>query len=319
MIRAMSIGLLLALAVATVSQAQTSYRQPTSAGQVPAMPASTSLSYGEWFSEPGAPSVAYKLQEPAASAESGQGGGGAGGGGGDTTKESQNPIANLVSLPIQNNWDFGLGPDELTQYVGLVQPVIPLKVNDRWNLITRPILPLINSPDGSVGREHGLGDMQWQNFFVPVPDQPSPITWGIGPSFVMPTASSPELGAQLWGAGISAVVVYSGGPVVGGVLANQNFIEGGVSKPFLIQPFFNYNFDSGILNQCFLAISGEFNADWEKETNQWTNVFGIGPGRAIKFLGQPMTVTTRFAPYLNSNTGGANWQFRLQLVALFPK
>jgi len=76
-------------------------------------------------------------------------------------KQSQNPIASLATLPIQNNWNFGNGPDDRTQFVSLVQPVIPLKISDRWNLITRPIMPFINSPIGATDVEHGLGDMQW--------------------------------------------------------------------------------------------------------------------------------------------------------------
>ena len=235
-------------------------------------------------------------------------------------KQSQNPIANLVTFPVQSNWNFGIGPDDRTQFVSLVQPVIPLKISDHWNLITRPIMPFINSPIGTSDVEHGLGDMQWQNFFVPVPEEPSNWTWGVGPSFVLPTASDETLGLQRWGAGVSAVTVYSHGPVVGGALVNQNYIEDGVSKPFLIQPFFNYNFEEGILNKFFISASGEFQADWEKgEDERWLNVFGIGPGRIMNVMGQPMTVSTRFAPYLTAPDGGPKWQFRFQLNLLFPK
>ncbi|KAA5541318.1 hypothetical protein FYK55_17225 [Roseiconus nitratireducens] len=235
-------------------------------------------------------------------------------------KQSQNPIADLATLPIQNNWNFGIGPDERTQFVALVQPVIPLKINDDWNLITRPIMPFINAPIGASAVDHGLGDMQWQNFFVPVADRPSNWTWGVGPSFVLPTASDETLGLQRWGAGVSAVAVYTEGPVVGGALLNQNYIEGGVSKPFLVQPFFNYNFDKGILDKFFFAASGEFQADWEKgEDDRWSNVFGIGPGRIMNVMGQPMTIVTRFAPYLTAPDGGPNWQFRFQMNLLFPK
>lgn len=235
-------------------------------------------------------------------------------------KQSQNPIADLASLPIQSNWSFGIGPDDRTQFVALVQPVIPLKLGERWNLITRPIMPFINSPIGADSVEHGLGDMQWQNFFVPVPDKPSSWTWGVGPSFVLPTASDETLGLQRWGAGVSAVAVYANGPVVGGALINQNYIESGVSKPFLIQPFLNYNFDKGILNKFFLSASGEFQADWEKDDDErWLNVLGIGPGRIMNVMGQPLTVSTRFAPYLAAPDGGPDWQFRFQMNLLFPK
>ncbi|QDS97569.1 hypothetical protein [Adhaeretor mobilis] len=235
-------------------------------------------------------------------------------------KQSQNPIADLVTLPIQNNWNFGNGPDDRTQFVSLVQPVIPLKLSDHWNLITRPIMPFVNSPIGTSDVSHGLGDMQWQNFFVPIPEEPSSWTYGAGPSFILPTASDETLGLQRWGAGVSGVAVYSKGPVVGGALINQNYVEDGVSKPFLLQPFFNYNFEEGLLNKCFISASGEFQADWEKsEEDRWLNVFGVGPGRIMSLMGQPMTMSTRFAPYLTAPEGGPKWQFRFQVNLLFPK
>lgn len=321
--RALPHSLLMVFAFACCSHAQLSHTQPAFGQAVNAIPVSASSNYNKWFAETGNPGVAYNLQEQsgAAAGQAGASGGGqaTASGGGDAVKQSQNPIASMVSLPFQNNWNFGIGPDDQTQYVGLLQPVFPLPLNKRWNLITRPILPLVNSPDGTVGREHGLGDMQWQNFFVPVPDQPSNLTWGIGPSFIMPTASSPDLGAQNWGVGVSGVAVYADGPIVGGALINQNFVEGGIAQPFFFQPFFNYNFSRGILNKFFISVSGEFQADWKKDGNQWNNVFGFGPGRGIKIFGQPMSISTRFAPYLDPAVNGPNWQFRLNIIALFPK
>jgi hypothetical protein len=238
----------------------------------------------------------------------------------DATKKSQNPISDLVSLPFQSNWNFGNGDPEQTSFIGLLQPVIPMKVNKRWNLVTRPIIPLVNLPVGGVDREHGLGNITWQNFFVPVPAMPSPWTWGIGPSCVLPTASEPALGLQQWGMGVSGVIVYSKGPIVAGTLINQNYIEAGLSQPFLLQPFFNYNFEAPALKGWFLGASGEFQGDWRAPDDQrWLSVLGIGPGRSIKLFGQPMIVSTRFAPYLDGPPEGPDWQFRLVVSMLFPK
>ncbi len=319
------LALLALVAVTSRCQAQTTFFQPTAGLHAPAEYASATIGLSESASVLGTnpSSVFWTMQDQAGDAtgpaQPGGGGSGASGGGADAVKQSQNPIASLVSLPVQSNWNFGIGPDELTQYTGLLQPVIPLTVNKRLNLITRPILPLINSPDGSIGRNHGLGDMQWQNFFVPVPETPSKLTWGIGPSFILPTASNPELGRQVWGVGVSGVAVYANGPVVAGMLVNQNWTETNASQPFLLQPFFNYNFENGILKKCFFSVSGEFQADWNKDTDQWNNLLGVGIGRGVKIMGQPMSISTRFAPYLDPIEGGPKWQFRFSLTALFPK
>src|SRR5271165_279195 len=69
----------------------------------------------------------------------------------ELAKESQNPIANLISVPFQNNFNFGIGPKDTTQWDLNVQPVIPITLNKDWNLITRTIMPIINQPSPAPG------------------------------------------------------------------------------------------------------------------------------------------------------------------------
>jgi len=64
----------------------------------------------------------------------------------ELAKETQNPVANLISVPFQNNFNFGIGPNDATQWICNVQPVIPITLNKDWNLITRTIMPIINQP-----------------------------------------------------------------------------------------------------------------------------------------------------------------------------
>jgi len=172
----------------------------------------------------------------------------------------------------------------------------------------------VNSPIGPDLRSDGIGDTTAQFFFAP--SNPGKLIWGVGPSFILPTASDPTLGVQEWGAGVNAVALISENPIVAGVLFNQVYSFGGSTKPMLIQPFFNYNLPEG----WFVSLSGEANADWEKTIqNRWSVLGGPGFGRVFPFLGQPMNVSTRFAPYLEKPTGGADWQFRFQAVLLFPR
>jgi hypothetical protein len=76
----------------------------------------------------------------------------------ELAKKTQNPVADLISLPLQNNLNFGYGAKDApqsssTQYVLNIQPVVPITVAKGWNLITRPIIPVIRQPDLIDGGE----------------------------------------------------------------------------------------------------------------------------------------------------------------------
>ena len=237
-----------------------------------------------------------------------------GGGGSDLAAKSQNPVSDLVSLPLQNNFDYGLNPGNRVRYIGNLQPVVPVKLNDDWNLINRVIIPFENFPVGEDLREHGIGDMVGQFFFSPRTE--SPFIWGVGPSVLFPTASHPVLGGQEWGAGVTGVALISESPIVAGVLVNQLWSGKGTTKPFLAQPFFNYNLPQG----WYLLAGGEATADWEQpEERRWNVVLGPGFGRVFPIFGQPINANVRFAPYLEKPPGGPDWQFRFQVNLLFPK
>lgn len=236
------------------------------------------------------------------------------GGSGDLAAKSQNPVSDLVSLPLQSNFDFGNDPGNRTRYTGNLQPVIPFKVNDNWNLISRAIIPFVNVPFDGDMREHGIGDSLFQ--FYLSPRDATTFVWGLGPSFLAPTASDPRLGFQEWGVGVNGVVLLNKSPVLTGVLVSQVWSTEGTAKPFLVQPFFNYNFSKG----WFFAASGELNADWEQpEDRRVSFPLGAGMGRIFPIFGQPVSVSTRFAPYLEKPPGGPDWQFRLSVTYLFPK
>src|SRR5262249_22960256 len=63
----------------------------------------------------------------------------------ELAKKTQNPVADLISVPFQNNFNFGIGPRDTTALVLNVQPVIPFHLTDDWNLITRTITPIIST------------------------------------------------------------------------------------------------------------------------------------------------------------------------------
>ena len=161
----------------------------------------------------------------------------------ELAKKTQNPVADLISIPFQNNFNFGVGPKNVTQYVLNVQPVIPFKLTEEWNLITRTILPIINQPSPADGIQSnfGVGDLNPTLFLSPA--KPGALIWGVGPTFTVPTATDTALGSGKWSMGPAAVVLTMQGPWVVGALANQQWSFAGDSdrrsvSQMLIQPLY---------------------------------------------------------------------------------
>jgi hypothetical protein len=141
----------------------------------------------------------------------------------ELAKKTQNPVADLISVSFQSNFNFGAGTNDATIYILNVQPVIPLKLTEDWNLITRTIMPIINQPSLFPGDESafGLGDINPTLFLSPA--KPGKLIWGVGPTFTLPTATDSRLGSGKWSMGPAAVALTMQGPWVVGALANQQW------------------------------------------------------------------------------------------------
>ena len=241
----------------------------------------------------------------------------------ELAKKTQNPVADLISVPFQNNFNFGVGPNNVTQYVLNVQPVIPFKLTEDWNLITRTILPIINQPSIAPGAESafGLGDLNPAFFFSP--RKPGALIWGVGPVFTFPTATDTQLGSGKYSAGPTAVALTIQGPWVLGALINQQWSFAGDSdrrdvSAMLIQPFVNYNLPDG----WYLSSAPIITANWEASSdNTWTVPVGGGFGKLWRIGKVGLPVNTQIQAFYNVETpdGGPEWQLRFQVQFLFPK
>ena len=241
-------------------------------------------------------------------------------------KEAQNPVASLISVPVQNNNNTGINPGYRTQNVLNIQPVIPLKVNDNWNLIIRWITPIIYqplpvpSPLPETGVS-GLGDMQ--PTFLLSPRKPHKLIWGVGPIIQMPTATSRYLGQGKLALGPNIVALTMPGHFVLGVLVNNIWsVAGGGSRPdinqMLLQYFINYNMKKG----WYLTTSPIITANWNTPApsgSVWTVPFGGGVGRIMKLGFQPVNVSVQAYGNAVHVPGASPWGVRAQLALLFPK
>jgi hypothetical protein len=237
---------------------------------------------------------------------------------GKLAQAAQNPIASLISVPFQYNFSFGIGPNDRTQYLLNVQPVIPTSLNDDWLLVSRIITPILLQPIRTDASTFGLGDLSPSFFFVP--KSSGEFTWGVGPVFSFPTATDRSLGTGKWNVGPTAVAVWSPGKWVIGALANQLWsVAGDSSRPdvsqFLVQPFINYNLPDG----WYLTSAPVITANWNASPgNQWTVPIGGGFGRVFRIDKQPVNVSLTAFWNVVKPEFGADWLIRFQFTLLFP-
>ncbi len=166
----------------------------------------------------------------------------------ELAKQTQNPVASLISVPFQGNWDFGLGDRDAAGSLLNIQPVMPFAVSESTNVILRVIMPLTSQPASGDDRVNGLGDIVTTVFFSPVAS--GRVIWGVGPVFLLPTATSAALGSEKLGLGPSVVALTQPGNWTLGILFNQIWSVSGandrddVNTTFL-QPFANSTSEPG--------------------------------------------------------------------------
>jgi len=239
----------------------------------------------------------------------------------ELTKAVQNPISSLISVPFQNNNAFGIGPYDRTQDVLNIQPVIPVGISKNWNMITRIIQPIIWQPypNSPTGGEYGFGDMVPTFFFSP--KNAGKLIWGVGPQFILPTATDHILGQGKVSMGPSVVALISPKTGAIGVLVSNDWsIAGSGSRPSVnqmtLQYFLNYNFKKG----WYLSTSPILTANWKATSgNVWVVPFGGGGGRVVKFGAQPFNINVQLFGNVVYPAGSSPWGLRIQIALLFPK
>ena len=238
----------------------------------------------------------------------------------DLAKATQNPLASMISVPVQNNTNFGIGPDSRTQNVMNIQPVYPFALSENWNWVTRTILPIITQPDlsQSTGSSTGFGDLLFTSWFVPA--APGALIWGVGPVISVPLGAE-EVTSDRWAFGPSVVGLTMTGPWVAGALVSNLWSVGGDDTKgdvnfFTLQYFINYNFEGGL----YLTSAPIITSNWEAgDGEKWTVPFGGGVGKLFRIGTQPLNSNVQaFYNVVTPDSFGATWQFRFQIQALFP-
>ncbi len=235
-------------------------------------------------------------------------------------KAAQNPVASLISVPIQENWNFGIQPQGRIQNVMNLQPVIPLSLGLKWNLITRWIAPVVFQPIPNSDKQgyYGLGDLNPSFFISP---KVSKVIWGVGPAFVLPTATNTAyLGQGKFSMGPSAVVLVQPGKWTLGFLVNNVFSVAGHHdradvNQMLFQYFINYNLKKGY----YFTFQPTMTFNWKADDDKAVVPLGGGMGRIMKFGAQPVNVNFQLYGNAIHPPGQSNLKFVAQIAFLFPK
>ena len=239
----------------------------------------------------------------------------------DIAKQAQNPIARLISVPLENDFNPQTGPNKEDSYALQMKPVIPFNLSRDWNLISRTIIPVIQTPEPApdVLGASGLGDISLSLFLSPA--KVGPIIWGSGPIVSFPSASDDILGTKKLSVGPTVVVLRSQGHWLYGTLVYNLFsVAGPTTRPdvnqMLMQPFVNYN----LRHKWYLTSSPYVTANWEKRRNdRWTVPVGGGVGRIVHLEKLPVNIYGRLFRNIENPNDTTNWSARLQVQFLFPK
>lgn len=240
----------------------------------------------------------------------------------DVAKEAQNPIGALTGVPFQDNTSYGVGPYNRTQNVLNIEPVIPFKLNDHWNLITRTIVPIISQPniDHPSGGNTGLGDVNPSFFFAP--QLSKTFTIGLGPTFLLPTATHRNLGNGKWGVGPGLVIVATPGHWVAGTLLNNIWSVAGQEdrvrvNQMTFQPFINYNLRKG----WYVGGSPIITSNWVASPgNRWVVPLGGGVGRILRTNSKVYVNldVEAFYDVVTPDVSGSRLGSRFEMKLLFP-
>jgi hypothetical protein len=235
----------------------------------------------------------------------------------ELAKQTQNPVARLISVPLQGNWDFGLGDRDAVGTLLNVQPVMPFGVSKDTNIILRVIMPLTSHPASGDARVNGLGDIVATAFFSPV--KSGRLIWGAGPVFLLPAATNGSLGSEKFGIGPSVVALAQPGSFTIGILYNQIWSVSGANdrddvNSMYLQPFLNYNLGGGLS----AGVSAEASANYEAD-DAWTAPLLFSLSKVTLLGKRPVSFAVAAGPTIAGPDDGASWRFRLGATFLFPR
>ncbi len=238
----------------------------------------------------------------------------------ELAKKLSNPIAALISVPIKLDWDTGIGNTDADRSTYTIQPVIPLELNAKWNVISRTIVPVhidAESPVAGGSDNNGMGDILQSFFISPKAPTARGWIWGAGPALSLPTGSD-GLTTDKFSVGPTAVMLRQDNGWTFGALANHLWsISGDAARPDVnatfLQPFVAFTTKT----YTTLGLNTESSYDWR--TKDWTVPINVTLSQMLKIAEKPISLQIGYRNYVDAPKGGPDWGLRFQITFLFPK
>lgn len=236
-------------------------------------------------------------------------------------KRAENPIEDMVNVPVELNLDYGIGAYDRANSTLKVEPRVPFHVLENWNVATRTIIPIVNQANdkATTGGSSGLGDVNPSFFFSPA--HPGVFAWGVGPDFVLPTATQTGLGAGKWSAGPALALVLRWKPFsVATIVSNVWSFAGQSGASSVNKGSLQYFLHLDLGDGWSLKSSPTMTADWNKATGDvWEVPVGGGVARAYKWHGVAIKPALSAYDYVMRRSSSPVWELRAEVSFVFPQ
>lgn len=235
----------------------------------------------------------------------------------ELARKVSNPASFMISVPVHSDLDFGRRSGKVRGFSLDIEPVIPMRFNDRWNVISHTDIPFVyTNPFGEGGSTYGLGDITQTFSFTSAAH--GPLIWAIGPQFSFPTATDDLLGSGKFSLGPLGLLLYQTSSVTTGMSANHIWsVLGAGSRPDVnqteLQPFIAWHIGKG------RTISANLDADYDWTADQWTVPVSGSFSKIVKVGDQTMSLSLGAKYWLEGPEEGPKWGIKAGVTFLFPQ
>lgn len=248
----------------------------------------------------------------------------------EVNKKLTNPVSETWSISFQqNNYRISTIPGQGDRWNSNLnfQPVLPVALTGNWNLITRPVVTLINSTpypsvEGRIERTTTFGDTILMENLAPGPAIAGNWLLGIGPTFILPTAASDHTGQGKWQVGPAAILGYlSKKWILGAFVQNWTSFAGDDDRPdtnqMNLQPIAAFFLPGG----WSVGYSGNILANWKAGAGDvWTVPVGFGVSKVVKFGRLPVKISLAGQwMAIHPDDFGQKWDIQATISPVIPK